>query len=75
MVGWSTTGGDLRAPHFFATHLIQTLPIVGWLSDRMTPSFARGPVWLAAIVGLIIVGATFGQALDGTPLIGSNVAP
>lgn len=74
IVGWSTTGGDLRVPHFFATHFIQTLPFIGWLSDRATPSFARGTVWLATIVGLMIVAATFGQALDGTPLIGSRVA-
>jgi len=75
IVGWSTTGGDLRTPHFFATHLIQTLPFIGWLSDRVTPSFARGPVWIAAIVGLTIVWVTFGQALDGTPLLGSSGAP
>jgi len=67
--GWSTTGGDLRVPHFFATHLVQVLPLVGWLTDRYTASFARGPVWLVAFAGLIVVWLTFEQALAGEPLL------
>jgi hypothetical protein len=27
LVGWSTVGGDLRAPHFLATHAAQTVPL------------------------------------------------
>jgi len=26
LVGWSRAGGDLRVPHFFATHIMQALP-------------------------------------------------
>ena len=32
--GWSTTGGDLRVPHFFATLLLQILPLVGWIAGE-----------------------------------------
>ena len=33
IVGWSRSVGDLRVPHFFATHLIQLLLLVGWVTD------------------------------------------
>ncbi|PTT90884.1 hypothetical protein DBR42_05010, partial [Pelomonas sp. HMWF004] len=41
IVGWSTTGGDLRGPHFFGTHLLQFLPLVGWVADRSGSSAPR----------------------------------
>lgn len=69
ILGWSMTGGDLRVPHFFATHLIQVLPIVGWLADRFVSSAPRIPVWLATIGGLVLVWFTFEQALSGQPLL------
>jgi len=75
IVGWSTTGGDLRVSHFFATHLIQALPVVGWLADRVAISYARAPVWMVAIAGLAIVWVTFDQALAGAPFLGSRPIP
>ncbi len=68
--GWSTTGGDLRAPHFFATHLLQALPFVGWLADRSTIPSPRMTVLIAAIAGTAIVWLTFQQAMSGEPLFG-----
>lgn len=68
VLGWSTTGGDLRAPHFFATHLIQALPIAGWLADRFGLSYPRIAVGIASVSGLVLVFVTFQQALSGTPL-------
>ena len=34
LVGWTKQGGDLRVPHFFATHMMQVLPLMGWFIDR-----------------------------------------
>lgn len=69
VVGWSTTGGDLRVAHFFATHLIQVLPLIRWLADRRLRSFSAAPVWLAAGAGLAIVWVTFDQALAAEPFL------
>lgn len=67
--GWSTTGGDLRVPHFFATHLMQALPIVGWLADRGDPGRAKAWVNLAALAGIVLVAASFWQAIAGRPFL------
>jgi hypothetical protein len=67
--GWSITGGDLRAPHFFATHCMQALPIAGWLAERTAPSRAAWLVGAAAAVWLALIGATFAEALMGAPLL------
>ena len=69
LLGWSTTGGDLRVPHFFATHLMQALPILGLLADRFTPTSAKTIVWAGLGVGLLVVVATFAQAMSGTPFL------
>jgi hypothetical protein len=69
LFGWSTTGGDLRVAHFFATHAMQGLPIVGLLADRLFPAAARGAVLVATLVWALIVIATFLQALSGQPLV------
>lgn len=69
VLGWSTTGGDLRVAHFFSTHLVQTLPILGWLADRVLPRRPALIVALGATVGLAIVWVTFDQALSATPFL------
>ena len=33
--GWSREVGDLRPAHFVALHMMQTLPLLGWILDRM----------------------------------------
>lgn len=65
--GWSTTGGDLRVPHFLATHLLQILPLVGWWADRSGLQTPRRWVWSALVAGLVALVATGWQALQGRP--------
>lgn len=67
LFGWSRTGGDLRVPHFFATHIMQALPILGLGLDRIAPRFARAGIALGAVISLAVVVATFVQAVQGRP--------
>lgn len=68
LVGWSTTGGDLRVPHFFATHTMQALPILGFAADGVAPRSAKIIVLAGAVVASLMVVATFVQAATGHPL-------
>jgi hypothetical protein len=69
ITGWSTTGGDLRVAHFFATHLLQALPVLGWLADRARPRWASLTVFGGAAAGVAVVWLTFAQALAGRPFL------
>lgn len=65
--GWSTTGGDLRVPHFFAAHLLQLLPLMASLAVRC--GLARPRRWVFGMFasGSLVVLATFVQAARGRP--------
>ena len=69
LVGWATRGGDLRVPHFFATHMIQALPIVGIVADRTGMPMARTLVLIAALAALAVTVLTFAQAIAGRPFL------
>lgn len=66
--GWSRDVGDLRAAHFVGLHVMQVLPLVGWVADRLAPRAAR-PAVLAmalALTGLTVwalVVALSGQSV------------
>ncbi|MFD4340906.1 hypothetical protein ACFWPP_27460 [Streptomyces anulatus] len=77
LTGWSTTGGDLRAPHFVGMHALQLLPLLLIALVLLAPRFARlrdagarlrlvrvAVGGYAALVALITW-----QALRGQPLI------
>jgi hypothetical protein len=60
---WSTTGGDLRVPHFAALHIAQALPFLAWLMPD------RRIVMLGSLGSSIVVVALFAQALMGIPFL------
>ena len=68
LVGWARGGGDLRVPHFFATHLMQIIPLIGWMADQYSQRPTR-IVIATSTVGVSAVAATFIQALSGQPFI------
>ncbi|HEX7746407.1 MAG TPA: hypothetical protein VF462_14240 [Micromonosporaceae bacterium] len=77
LVGWSTTGGDLRIGHFVGLHALQALPILAILLSRFlgTRLDERTRVRL-----LVVAGGAYGvltvlltwQALRGQPLLGPD---
>lgn len=68
VMGWSREVGDLRLPHFLATHALHALPLVGLLAARFLPDApGRLAVWLAGLGFTALVGLTFAQALAGRP--------
>ena len=69
LVGWSRTGGDLRVPHFFATHIMQGMPILGLLLDRYAPRLVREGLWIGSGLGAAVVAGTFIQAINGIPFL------
>jgi len=64
--GWSTSGGDLRVAHFFGLHIMQALPLAGYLLRYRSAGF----VWGAAALWTLLTIAVFVQALMGMPLLG-----
>ncbi|UQS25142.1 hypothetical protein L1857_21150 [Amycolatopsis thermalba] len=77
LTGWSTTGGDLRIPHFVGMHALQVLPLFALLLTVLARRFARlesGVVRarLVAVAGFGyagVVALVTWQALRGQPLI------
>jgi hypothetical protein len=74
-VGWSTTGGDLRAPHFVGLHAMQVLPLFAFALTRssMRRRLSQGRRTALVIVGglgyLALVMLLTWQALRGQPVI------
>ena len=64
--GWSREYGDLRPAHFVSLHLMQTVPLAGWLADRYGWN-AVAVVGGVTVVQLGLSAALFFQALSGQP--------
>ncbi|PSL52355.1 hypothetical protein B0I31_11327 [Saccharothrix carnea] len=66
LTGWSTTGGDLRVPHFVGIHALQVIPLAVLLfGRRATPKLAWGlAIGYAGLMALVTW-----QALRGQPLL------
>ena len=70
--GWSNDVGDLRVPHFFATHMMQLLPLFGWLVDKhviASRALVKSIMLLAVFILNALTFTLFYQALAGRPLI------
>lgn len=70
LMGWARDGGDLRVAHFFATHAMHVIPLVGFVVSRMLPTKAAQTLVVlasAAFTGFVIY--TFVQALMGQPFL------
>lgn len=73
-LGWSTTGGDLRIPHFVGLHALQILPLFGWLLGRrrfavLSVRRRVALVWVFALAYLGLIGLLTWQALRAQPLL------
>jgi hypothetical protein len=77
ITGWSTTGGDLRIPHFVGMHALQALPLflmlLGMLATRfprLRDGVVRRRLVLVTAAGYAgLVGLVTWQALRGQSLI------
>ncbi len=78
IVGWSTTGGDLRIPHFVGLHALQVLPLLGLLLSRVGTALSQrrrvALTWVGGVSYLILVGLLTWQALRGQPLLAPDAA-
>ena len=54
-------------PHFFATHIMQALPIVGLVFDVVAPRLVSAGLLAAGTLSVTVVAATFAQAVAGRP--------
>ncbi|NQZ88444.1 MAG: hypothetical protein HRT54_12805 [Colwellia sp.] len=64
ILGWSREVGDLRIPHFIATHMMQVLPLLGFILDK----YKFAPKIIVVISTLMMVGMSalfFNWALLG----------
>ena len=70
LVGWSTTGGDLRIGHFVGMHALQVLPLLALLLGTRLDQLTRIRLLLVAgpAYGILSVLLTW-QALRGQPLL------
>ncbi|PPF57081.1 hypothetical protein C5C13_10240 [Clavibacter michiganensis] len=82
VLGWSTTSGDLRIPHFVGMHALQLLPVAALLlglAARRIPVLAPDRVRvrltaIAAVAYLAMVALVTAQALAGQPITGPSPA-
>ncbi|MEV5977039.1 hypothetical protein [Streptomyces sp. NPDC052114] len=77
LTGWSTTGGDLRIPHFFGMHALQLLPLLLMTLMALAPRYARLADARVRLRLVLVASGAYAavfalltwQALRGQPLI------
>ncbi|MDJ0643446.1 MAG: hypothetical protein QNJ15_11555 [Erythrobacter sp.] len=65
--GWSREYGDLRPAHFVSMHMLQTIPLIGWLADRQGWN-GKVVVVVAALAQVALATFLFMQARSGQPM-------
>lgn len=68
-LGWSTTAGDLRPPHFLGIHAAQILPVAALILLAIAPKQAGWLTTLAILAYVALTVAVFFQAVSGLPLL------
>ncbi|MFZ3469907.1 hypothetical protein ACODT3_27470 [Streptomyces sp. 4.24] len=76
LTGWSTTGGDLRVPHFVGMHALQLLPLFVLVLAVLAARYAGLREERVRLRLVLVAGASYGavlalltwQALRGQPL-------
>jgi hypothetical protein len=79
LVGWSTTGGDLRVGHFVGLHALQVIPLLGAVlaavPRRALPGHSRVRLVQVGAAGYLgLVALLTWQALRGQPLLAPDTA-
>lgn len=69
LLGWSRTGGDLRAAHFLGTHAMHAVPLFALASARLRGPDRKAPVRLFAAVFALLTVYAFVEALGGHPFL------
>jgi hypothetical protein len=69
VLGWSRDAGDFRVAHFFATHALHAVPLLGVSTIRLSPVQGRTVVITGTIAYSVFVLALFAQALSGQPFL------
>ncbi|MFJ9936268.1 hypothetical protein ACIRSJ_24510 [Streptomyces virginiae] len=63
LTGWSTTGGDLRIPHFFGMHALQLLPLLVLVLAALAPRSPRLRDERVRVRLVLVAGAVYAAAL------------
>jgi hypothetical protein len=71
IVGWSQHGGDLRVAHFFASHGMQLLPLLGYLLRGQGTRGSIG-ITVTTVAWVLFTAVVFLQALQGQPFLVLN---
>ena len=67
-MGWARDVGDLRVPHFFATHIMHFAPVLA-LAFTALGIQSRAMMVAPTAIMAVLVASTFAQALSASPFL------